>query len=372
MFVDEAKINAERRAVYVERIRQAIRKIGVIDGCDAMLLALDLVRSFEFALEHHLAEWSRVEIRPHLGMGSQEWLHVRGRVAERSKVLMPAADDDVFDILVSCWYRFLISGQPPTPVMGRRGAREVVSSTDEEGFFEIVLSAQPEIGDRDGFTVDLELGSQATMRAEKVRGRAVVPALNSTVGLLVDLDGLVLAHPTHTFGQVLAEIILGESHALGEPFDGLPGFFDRIATGSQGPNPIYYLSNAPRHLYNHLESARRYAGFPEGYLHLRDYDLRFRRLTTTHINVLEMLLAHDIVDTFPELPFVFLGSLQRWRFYTPLLKALCHRLDAVYLVGEGEMPDELDELNSELNLNFVVGQDERLVMHAIQRGWASA
>lgn len=372
MFVDENQINGERRAVYVERIREALRRIGVIDGCDAVMLANELVKSFEFALQHHLAEWSRVELRTQLGLGTDEWLRVRGRVAERSKVQMPGPDDDAFDILVSCWYRFLISGQQATPVMARRGVSEVVTSTDEEGFFDLVISAQPELGDLDGYWVELELGSQATMRAEKETSRVLVPSEEASVGLLVDLDGIALAHPTNRFAKVLGEIILGKSHRLRSPLGGAVDFMQRLSRGYDSSNPVFYLSNAPRHLYQHLDRAREYAGLPEGYLHLRDYDLRLRRLTTTHINVLEMLLAHDLVDQFPDLPFTFIGTRERWQFYEPLLKALCHRLDAIYLIGEEEMPEALTELNSELNLNFVVGGDDRLVMHAIQRGWADA
>ncbi len=372
MFVDETQINGERRAVYVERIRESLRRIGVIDGCDAVMLANELVKSFEFALQHHLAEWSRVELRTQLGLGTREWLRVRGRVAERSRVRMPGPDDDAFDILVSCWYRFLISGQQATPVQARRGASEVVTSTDEEGFFDLVISAQPELGDRENYWIDLELGSQATMRAEKESGRVLVPLDDASVGLLVDLDGIVLAHPTHRFARVLGEIVLGQSHRLRPPLTGAVDFMQRMARGYSASNPIFYLSNAPRHLCNHLECARIYSGLPEGYLHLRDYDLRLRRLTTTHINVLEMLLAHDLVDQYPDLPFIFIGTRERWKFYEPLLKALCHRLDAIYLIGDEEMPEALNELNSELNLNFVVGGDDRLVMHAVQRGWANA
>lgn len=371
MFLDESGINATRRKIYINRIRGAIERIGIIDGVEAKTLARELVESFEFALRHHLAEWSRVALRPHLGVGTLDWLRVRGRVAEKSNVAMCGPDDEAFDILVSCWYRFLISGQPNTPVLVKRGDREVLTSADEEGFFDVTLSAQPELGDAE-FTVDIELGSQATVRAERATGSCLVPHPAAHVGVLVDLDGLVFNHPTHRFAQTVGELILGEPQRLRPPLEHLDTVLDGIHRGAQKSNPLFYLSNAPRHLNDHLEAAIGYSGLPAGYLQLRDYDLRLRRLTTSHINVVEMLLAHDLIDQYPELPFIFVGNRERAKFYEPLINALNHRLSSVYLVGEEGLPVSIQALSSELGVECVSGGGERLLMHMVQKGWAHA
>ncbi|MEZ4458310.1 MAG: phosphatase domain-containing protein [bacterium] len=371
MFIDEAEINATRRQVYIERIQAAIERIRVIDGIDALGLATDLVGSFEFALRNHLAEWSRVALKPQLGIGTQEWIRVRGRVAERSKVAMPGPDDEPFDIFVSCWYRFLISKQPLTPVLVKRGGNEVLTSTDEEGFFDAVISAQPDLGDLD-YQTEIDLGDQAMVRAERVTGRCLVPHPNALVGIVADLDGLVLNHPTQRFSQCVGELVLGEAQRLRTPLEGADRFLQRAQQGMAAPNPVFYVSNAPRHLSKHLEYAARYAKFPEGYLHLRDHDLRLRKLTTEHVNVIEMMLTHDLVDQYPHLPFVFVGTRQRATFYEPLINALCHRLSAVYLIGEDGLPDNIRALSDELGIECVCGGGDRLLMHMVQRGWANA
>lgn len=371
MFLDESAINETRRKIYINRIRSAIGRIGSIDGIDATKLARDLVESFDFALRHHLAEWSRVALHPHVGVGTLEWVRVRGRVAERSNVAMCGPDDEVFDILVSCWYRFLISGQPCTPVLVKRGTREVLTGCDEEGFFDVTISAQPELGDVD-YSVDIELGSQATVRADRATARVLVPHPAAHVGVLVDLDGLLLSHSPNRFSQTLGELVLGEPQRIRPALEKLDVCLAGISQGALKPNPLFYLSNAPRHLNDHLEAAIRYGGLPDGYLQLRDYDLRLRRLTTSHVNVVEMLLGLELVDQYPELPFIFVGNRERAKFYEPLINALNHRLSSVYLLGEEGLPSNIQALSTELGVECVSGSGERLLMHMVQKGWAHA
>lgn len=371
MFIDESQINAARREVYVTRIRDAIARIRVIDGIDAVGLAHDLVGSFEFALRNHLAEWSRVALKPQLGIGTQEWIRVRGRVAERSKVAMPGPDDEPFDVLVSCWYRFLIANQSRTPVLIKRGSREVLTCTDDEGFFHATLSAQPELGDVE-YQTEIDLGDQAMVRAERVTGRCLVPHPATHVGIMADFDGLVLNHATQRFAQCLGDLILGEPQRLQGALEGADRFLQRAQQGIRHPNPVFYISNAPRHLSNHLEYAIRYARFPEGYLHLRDHDLRLRQLTTEHVNVVEMMMMHEIVDHYPDLPFIFVGTRARAMFYEPMINALCHRLSAVYLIGDEGLPDNVKALSEELGVPCLCGGGDRLLMHMVQQGWANA
>jgi len=125
-------------------------------------------------------------------------------------------------------------------------------------------------------------------------------------------------------------------------------------------------------LSKHLEAAIHYAKFPEGYLQLRDFDFRLRKMTTEHVNVVEMLLALDIVDQFPDFPFVFVGTSRRASFYEPLINALCHRLSAVYLIGDEGLPDNIRVLSEELGVECVCGSADRILMHMVQRGWCNA
>ena len=371
MIFDDKGVNARRREIYVSRIIEAIRRIGVIDGRNALGLAQDLVESFDFALRHHLAEWSRVELRTYLGVGTDEWIRVHGRVAERSKVQLPQPDEDPFDVLVSCWYQFLIAGQAITPILGKRGEREVLGSTDDEGFFDLVLAAQPELGDLDSFGVEIELGGESTVRAEREVGQALVPHSQAQVCVLVDLDGLVLAEPTNRFAQVLAEVVLGNRERLATGDFGAPRFIRSLKLGNGVPNPIFYLSNAPRHLYSHLDAVRTHADLPAGYIHLRDFDMHLRKLTSEHADVFEMLLAHDLIDCFPNHDFVFVGSATRAAFYEPMLKSICHRLSAVYMLGESGTPQRLLDLNEELQLSIMTANGDRLSMHAMEQGWTT-
>ncbi|QED27704.1 DUF2183 domain-containing protein [Microvenator marinus] len=369
VFLDEAHINATRRKVYVDRIKRALERIRVIDGRDALQLATDLVESFDFALENHLAEWSRVELKPHLGVGTREFLRVRGRIAERSNVALPSPEDEAFDILVSCWYRFRIHAQAPTPILVKRGQAEVLTSTDEEGFFDTMISAQPELGDPD-YVVDVVIGDQATIRAEGVTSRSLVPHSKSPRCAIVDLDGLLLNHPVSRYTQVLGELVLGEFQRRRRPVDGLGTYLHRLAEGNPYPCPIFYVSHAPRHLYKHLEAAIQYAGLPEGYLHLRDYDMRLRSMPTPPANILEMLMAHELLEMFPEQRFVAVGSRRRADSYSPLIKAMAHRLDCLMLVGSEGPPEDLTSLCRELDLDMICDLPPALQRYLVNLEWA--
>lgn len=368
MFINELQINATRRGVYVARILGALERIRVIDGRDAIRLATDLVDSFEFALQNHLAEWSRVELQPYLGVGTHEILRVRGRIAERSKVALPTPQDDPFDILVSCWYRFLIHSQNPIPILIKRGGHEVLTSTDEEGFFDSVISAQPGLGDQE-FVVDVTVGDQATIRADGTLCPQLVPLPKAPRCILVDIDGLILNHPSDAYAQILGELILGEFQPRRRAVEHLDVLISSLAEGNPVPCPIFYISHAPRHLYTHLQSAISYRALPQGYLHLRDYDLRLRQLTAP-ANILEMWLAHDLVDMFPEQGFLFIGSRRRSEAYEPLIQALGHRLDGVFLVGSEATPAPIAAVAKERNVPIFTGLPNELRVHGILREWA--
>lgn len=368
VFINELQINATRRKVYVSRIIGALERIRVIDGHDALKLATDLVDSFDFALQNHLAEWSRVELKPFVGVGTQKSLRVRGRIAERSKVALPTPQDEPFDILVSCWYRFLIHSQTPTPILIKRGPHEVLTCTDEEGFFDSVISAQPELGDLD-FVVDVTIGDQATIRADGTLCRQIVPQIKAPRCVLVDIDGLILNHPSDAFSQVLGELVLGEFQPRRRAVENLDVFLSSLAEGNPVPCPIFYLSHAPRHLYTHLQAAISFRSLPAGYLHLRDYDMQLRQAIAP-ANLLEMWLAHDLVDMFPEQRFVCVGSRRRSEAYEPLIKALGHRLDGIFLVGSEATPESIAAVAKGREVPIYTGLPNELRVHAISREWA--
>jgi phosphatidate phosphatase APP1 len=362
-FVDEKAVNAARRDVYVRRIRRAIERIGVIDGRNAIGLATDLVDSFEFALRHHLAEWSRVELRPQLGLGTQEWMRVRGRVAEKSKVSMPEPEEERFDILVSCWYRFLISGMPITPIRLRHDGREVLTATDEEGFFDAVMSREHELGINSDM-VEVELGENATVRADKESCPIILPGPDTSHVVVVDLDGTLLEHPRGRFAQVMAEIILDRTQHLLLPLDDFDQLV-RALCGLDGTvSPTFYLSQAPRHLYGHMWAIRDYAGLPEGYLQLFDYDLKLRELALVHDRpgVVMMLSAQELVEPYPEQRFIFVGTTRRYPIYAPLLNAYGERIERAYLIGSSVgLEDGLNELSETSHTQIFAGSARELL-----------
>ncbi len=363
VFIDESAVNSARRDVYVRRIRRAIERIGVIDGRDALGLATDLVESFDFALRHHLAEWSRVELRPQLGLGTHEWMRIRGRVAEKSKVSMPVPDEERFDILVSCWYRFLISGMPATPIRLRHDGREVFTATDEEGFFEATLSREFEQGINYD-VVEVEVGENATVRADKESCPIVLPGPSTNTVVIVDLDGTLLEHPRGRYAKVMAEIILEHSSHLLLPLDDLTELVDAITSEEGTVSPVFYLSQAPRHLYGHMWAIREYAGLPEGYLQLFDYDLKLRELALERdqAGVCMMLSAQDLIEPYPEQRFVFIGTTRRYPTYAPLLNAYGERIERAYLIGSSTGIEEgLDELSRTSHTQIYAGSATELL-----------
>lgn len=362
-FIDEKAVNATRRAIYVDRIIRAIERIGVIDGRDALELARDLVESFDFALRHHLAEWSRVELRPQLGLGTNNWMKVRGRVAEKSKVSMPRPDEERFDILVSCWYRFLIWGMPATPIRLRHDEREVYTATDEEGFFEGVLSREHEFGINSDM-VEIEVGETATVRADKETCPIVLPGPSTQHVAIVDLDGTLLEHPRGRYAQVMAEIVLEHSSHLLHPLDGLSELVNTLTSRGDGHSPVFYLSRAPRHLYGHMWSLREYSDLPTGYLQLFDFDLKLRKLALgkADAGVVMMLSAQDLVEPYPDQRFIFVGTARRYPFYAPLLNAYGEQIERAFLIGEATgLEAGLEKLSSTSRTEIFTGSAAQML-----------
>ncbi|MBN2868693.1 MAG: App1 family protein, partial [Flavobacteriaceae bacterium] len=97
-------------------------------------------------------------------------------------------------------------------------------------------------------------------------------------------------------------------------------------------NPIFYVSHSPWNLYRYLEFFLKTNNFPKGPILLRSFRTIFKKKTAT-CKPQKQLEITNILNTYPDLPFVLIGDSGEHDpdIYLELVNTFPNRIKAVYL-----------------------------------------
>ena len=179
-------------------------------------------------------------------------------------------------------------------------------STDDEGYFELALPS-PELA-----VVGDWLCAEVEVVAAKVRGlvparataELLIPAEGAKLGVISDIDDTVLqTHVTQKLKMIW--VTLSGSAFTRMPFEGTSELYHALARGQSGHanNPVFYVSKSPWNLYDFLIDFLDHHGLPRGPLLLRDIGLR-EAPPVDH----KSAAVCDLLEMYPELPFVLIGD----------------------------------------------------------------
>jgi phosphatidate phosphatase APP1 len=276
--------------------------------------------------------------------------------------------------------RFWTLGAQPVTVRVRWEGQVTTLESDSGGFID---AAFPLPGPPPVATTRAELvlaDGSSTSRA------GVSPAVpvevfglqpGAAFGVISDIDDTVLeTELTNPWKRFLQLIYSRQPMRL--PFDGIAALYQAFA---QANNPVFYVSNAPWNLYEHVVELLDHHDIPRGPVLLRDSRLTERLVRdpeSGRVLVHKQRALRRIVEEHPGLPFVLLGDSSRRDplRYVEIAEAFPGRVAAIYirrvhglLARRGSL-DDLVGRAERAGVELVVADDTvTMAKHARSRGF---
>jgi phosphatidate phosphatase APP1 len=262
-------------------------------------------------------------------------------------------------------------GGVPVRVVWQSQARDCRS--DAAGFVDqsfVIAAGQPPAA-----TTVAELSVSAGPMTEVARAEVLTFAPNPSLGVISDIDDTVLETELSNPYKRALQLIYSEQR-MRLPFEGIAALYQAFALGG---NPIFYVSNAPWNLYQHVTELLDHHDIPKGPLLLRDVGLaeRVPRSAPPLGRFHKQRALQRIVADFPKLAFVLLGDSSRRDpvRYVELAERFPGRVATIYIrrvMGRLARRDDLSLLQqraARAGVELVVADDTvSIAQHAESRG----
>jgi phosphatidate phosphatase APP1 len=223
---------------------------------------------------------------------------------------------------------------------------------DDEGFFSGWMPAvSPRRLDPEWVEVHAELvttGRRVPSLTREASGVAYCPLMTPEYLVLSDIDDTVLQSRVTNFLRAAQTLAFGNARTR-LPFPGVARFYQalRRGRGSNGRNPVFYVSSSPWNLYDVIAQFLELQEIPLGPIMLRDLDLS--------IGVLSHRRHHDhkgahirrVLETFPRIPVVLIGDSgqQDPEIYSRIVHDFAGRVKAIYIRNVTMTAERADAIN---------------------------
>lgn len=253
-----------------------------------------------------------VHVEPYRGYGRPERLHLKGRVLRGARIPEAGESDHVLVNLANMIQRFESDEVPGARVVARLGGREWETVTDGEGYFDLRLEpAEPLPPGSLWHEVALELPGREAREGGPVRatGLVLVPPAGSRFGVISDIDDTVVRTGATSPLRMARTVFLGNARTR-SPFPGVAAFYRALQHGAGRAdfNPVFYVSSSPWNLYSLLTEFLTLQKIPLGPLMLRDWGISEGEVLPTGHAGHKLEAIRDIMEMYPDLPFVLLGD----------------------------------------------------------------
>ena len=248
------------------------------------------------------------QIVAYQGYADATSLRVMGRVLANRPSGGPLDDDGWWKNIINTWRRWESDEVPFAEVMLRFEGIELAVTADEEGYYHAEFPLPPLTGDSLGWVkVHASTGSggdEVTAVHEVMRTPTA-----AAFGIISDLDDTVI-HTGITSLLLAAKLTFLENAKTRKPLEGVAGLYQALQSGHAGwpRNPLFYISSSPWNLHDLLVDFLRLNEIPPGPILLRDIGIDRTKFIKEKGHGHKREKALDLLDSFPDLPFVLIGD----------------------------------------------------------------
>ncbi|HYQ04683.1 MAG TPA: phosphatase domain-containing protein [Polyangiaceae bacterium] len=366
----QATSEARRRQRRVSRVVRLLSRVELV---------IDRVR---WGLRQRFGRLGPLQVVAYRAFGTAALVVLRGRVLEASALERSLPADSALKSFRRMLHRFFSRELPDATLSARLGRSTAAGVTDDEGYFELPV-VSPDLPDAEGWThAEVEVVAAKVRGLVPVRAAAeiLIPGASATFGIISDIDDTVLqTHVTHTLKMIW--VTLSGSAFTRLAFDGTSELYRALARGASGAanNPVFYVSKSPWNLYDFLVDFIEYHELPRGPLLLRDIGLHDSPPVDHKSSA-----VRDLLETYPELPFVLIGDSGERdpEVYLELAEQYPGRISAIYirdLGGKSRKRDAGNRARLRTEQARACGTElvwiehaSQALLHAQQRGLAAS
>lgn len=318
----------------------------------------------------------KVLIQPYAGYGNGKELYLAGRVLADRDIQASAAEDRFWRNFQKMRKRFLTIVFPGVGLEAEFEGKIIKVTTDEEGYFEIILSLDDLEIHQGWQPIRLRLLHDLLGRATEVNaiGEVYFPVANPDYGIISDIDDTILITGAMRIWEMLKVTFTQNAHTR-IPFAGVSEFYDALRKGRDQivSNPIFYVSSSPWNIYDFLMEFLDAHDIPKGPLMLRDIGLSRDQFVAGSHEDHKLKQIDHILDVFQDLSFILIGDSGQKdpQIYLESVKTHPRRILAVYI--RDVSGSDLSELASEYLIQGVelilVKDTMEAAAHALSKGW---
>ncbi len=277
----------------------------------------------------------RLEMPP--GYGNSKILYIGGRVYEVDREDQEAIKKIPFSKLkkaISAIIRFFPEGEGDGALTVEANGASKLVRTDEEGYFDLTLSARPGKPWRGSVRVKV-----ITTGGKAFWGTVYVPDPDSKLGIISDLDDTIKITRVHRKREMIKEALMGGA-ATDEPVPAMAALYQQIVKNEK--SPVFYVSASPDALSARIVRFLSLNRFPPGSLNLIRLESpeKFIKGFSKYIVKYKSEAIKKIFDAFPEKQFLLFGDSGQEdpRIYSQIASAFPNRIKAIYIreVKDGE------------------------------------
>ena len=341
-----------------------------------------LVDRVVWGLRRRFGRLGPLQIVTYRAFGTAARVVLRGRVLEASALERSLPADTAFRSFRRMLRRFFSRELPEATVRAELGTSAALGKTDDEGYFELPVCSPDLSGSGDWQSAEIEVVAAQVRGLVPVRATVdiLIPGAAAQLGIISDIDDTVLqTHVTQKLKMIW--VTLSGSAFTRMPFEGTSELYSALVRGASGHanNPVFYVSKSPWNLYDFLLDFLDHHGLPRGPLLLRDIGLH-EAPPVDH----KSAAVQELLETYPELPFVLIGDSGERDPEIYLEAAARHpgRISAVYirdLGGKSRTGDRAERARSLCERARSYGtamlwveHASRALSHARQHGLAKA
>ncbi len=240
------------------------------------------------------------------GYATRTRVFVSGRVLANRSPSELRKTESLWRNLIAAYRRFETDEVPNMPVTVRFGNQKHTVRTDAEGYYSLEV-ARTEQNDQLWLNAEVrcKLGAEEISATHAI----VAPGPDAEFAVISDLDDTVIETNVTSFLSAARLTFMGNAKTR-KPLEGVAALYASFANGRVGRpvNPIFYVSSSPWNVYDLLCDFMELNEIPKGPIFLRDYGIDRTTFlkTLSHREKLDRTL--QIMDRYPELPFVLVGD----------------------------------------------------------------
>jgi phosphatidate phosphatase APP1 len=341
----------------------------------------------KYGLSERLGGPGPVKILPYNGYGTQDVLHIKGRVLEEEGIIRATEEDSLWDNLLNTYRRIESDEIPFARLTVRFQDLEEEVECDEEGMFDVWLEpSHPLPADQMWHEVEFELLDPLPEEQEhpvRATGKVLVPPESARYVVVSDIDDTVIQMEVGHLIRMVRELFLGNARTR-LPFPGAAALYRAFHRGASGSerNPLLFVSSSPWNLYDLLVDFFNLHDIPVGpVLFLRNYGISEEEILPLDNRAYKLGAIRNMLDTYSNMPFILIGdsSQQDPEIYAEIVDEYPERVLGIYVRNVTRTPRRTGEIEAlaeqviEAGSTLMLADDTvTMARHAVEQGWIAA